>query len=282
MTNVEDAKRKAEKLIQKGLSARSDGFFSESIKHWEEVVKIYEELGMEKERANIEIEIANTYWSIGRKKKANEHYDLADEIYEKLGIPKEGRHISAKDREGVPEKKDKEEEKQVKGKYSLKVVVIGEPSVGKSSLIRRFSEDKFDASYTPTIGTDFILKLVDLPDNEVMLTIWDIGGHERFADIRNFYYKGANAAIVVYDLTRRATFKRVNYWYDDITKWTGKKIPIVILGNKDDLDNKDVTDRDIDKMKTIIKGVEWFKTSAKTGENVNDAFRSLAEKCLEI
>lgn len=280
MTNVEEAKKRAKRLIQKGLSAREDGFFSESIKHWEEVVKIYEELKMKKERADIEIEIANTYWSIGRKKDADTHYDKADKIYDELKMPEDGRHISTKRREKAS-KPSEEEPADVKGAYSLKVVVLGEPSVGKSSLIRRFSEDKFDVSYAPTIGTDFILKMVELPGKDVMLTIWDIGGHERFADIRNFYYKGANAAIIVYDVARKVTFKKIKEWHEDITRWTGK-LPLIILGNKDDLENQEVSNRDLDKMKSIIKHVAWYKTSAKTGANVNQAFRSLAEKCLEV
>ena len=180
-------KERAEKLIKKGLKARSDGFFSEAIKYWEEVVEIYSKLEMFKERADIEIEIGNTLWPIGRKSESKDHYDIAKKLYDELGIPKEMRHLTVPEHEQLGKELKESKIEPVKGKFSFKVVVIGDPSVGKSSLIRRFAENKFDISYTPTIGTDFMVKVVQLPGIQVSMTVWDIGGHEQFHDIRNFY-----------------------------------------------------------------------------------------------
>ena len=103
-------------------------------------------------------------------------------------------------------------------KLAFKIIVIGDPSVGKTSLIRRYSDNKFDISYLPTIGADFNLKIVELPNIEVILTIWDIGGHDRFSAIRSFYYQGAQAGVMVFDRSRKETFKSIEKWKSDLEK----------------------------------------------------------------
>ncbi|NHI94826.1 MAG: GTP-binding protein [Candidatus Lokiarchaeota archaeon] len=273
---MSELRKKAERLIKTAMDSRAEGFFSEAVKTLEEVISIYKELNLVKEQADIEIEIGNIYWQIGRHSTADKHYKNSDEIYDKLNIPKDKRHISKKD---LQKKEKAEEEEKPEGKYSLKMVVIGDPSVGKSSLIRRFSDDKFEESYSPTIGTDFNLKIVKLPEIgvEVSMSVWDIGGHEQFSSIRQFYYQGANCGLIVYDVTRKETFKSIKYWYDDLKKWTGHILPIAILGNKSDLEEKEVSEADINKLSSRIQA-SWYETSAKTGKNVNEAFTELAKK----
>ena len=86
-------------------------------------------------------------------------------------------------------------------KFPFKIVVVGDPAVGKTSIVRRFADDQFEESYIHTIGADFNVKVVKLGDKEIILTVWDIGGHEHFNEIRPYYYEGAHAAICVFDLT---------------------------------------------------------------------------------
>ncbi|MHA1377022.1 MAG: Rab family GTPase [Candidatus Helarchaeota archaeon] len=171
---------------------------------------------------------------------------------------------------------------EVEKKLAFKIVVIGDPSIGKTSLIRRFSENKFSTSYLPTIGADFNLKVIELPDAQVILTVWDIGGHDRFDSIRAFYYSGAHGGIIGFDLTREETFKSVKRWENDIRSGAGEQIPLILLCNKVDLKDKIVVGED--KIKNISKelNIPYFMTSAKTGENVQEAFRRMAKDCAEF
>jgi small GTP-binding protein len=273
---TEDSEKiKALKLIEEGLKLRDQGFFKQVISKWEEAREIFVKLSLEKELADIVVELGNCYFSIGRESKAKEYYQESFDIYEKLQIPKNLQHISLLERQSeiIPTKESASKS------LALKIIVVGDPSVGKSSLIRRHADNKFEASYAPTIGTDFILKVVKLQDMEITCTIWDIGGHESFMSIRSFYYEGADGAIIIYDVTRDETFKNVKKWYDDITNTVGI-IPTVIIGNKIDL-KPEVKKEHAEKLAMELHAI-FYETSAKTGEQVNTAFGHLANLCIKI
>jgi len=166
-------------------------------------------------------------------------------------------------------------------KLAFKIILIGDPSVGKTSTIHRYSDDKFDDSYLPTIGADFNLKVVDMENLEIILTIWDIGGHDRFSMIRNFYYQGAHGGLIIFDLTRKETFENVKLWHQDILKGANSKIPTILIANKSDLkDQIQVTDDEIDKLAKELNST-WYKASAKTGENTNEAFTAIAKAIID-
>ncbi len=168
-----------------------------------------------------------------------------------------------------------------KEKYGFKIIVIGDPAVGKSSLIRRFADNKFEQSYLPSIGADFTLKVVEFEKIQAILTIWDIGGQREFDNIRNFYYYGANAGIMVFDVTRPETYDHLmNHWAPQFRSGVGEpNIPSVILANKVDL----TVDRKItaSRCKQLSEqlGYPIFETSAKSGENVHAAFEQIALMC---
>ena len=270
----DNEKLTALKLIEEGLKLRDQGFFSQVVRKWESALRIYKKVGpeMEKEIADLSIEIGNCMLSVGKTSKAEEYYQTGIGLYEKLQIPKELRHISMRERqaEGFTEAI------QPPKSYTLKIIVVGDPAVGKSSLIRRHADDKFEANYAPTIGTDFILKVVRLEDMEIICTIWDIGGHESFMNIRNVYYEGADSAVIVYDVTREETFKNVKKWYKDFTKTVGI-IPTLILGNKVDLERQ-VKKEAGEKVALELHSI-FYEVSAKTGEKVTTAFGHLANLC---
>ncbi|NVM04975.1 MAG: GTP-binding protein [Candidatus Helarchaeota archaeon] len=168
-------------------------------------------------------------------------------------------------------------------KYQLKVVVVGDPAVGKTSLIRRFADDKFEDEYKHTIGADFNVKVIEYPEvkKNAVLTVWDIGGQERFEIIRRYYYEGSHAGFIVFDLTNKDAFKHVLNWYNDLREYL-KDIPIALLANKLDLeDNIVISDSEIEEKLKELKIEFYLKTSAKTGENVEKAFSRLAKIKLE-
>ena len=167
--------------------------------------------------------------------------------------------------------------------YSYKLVVVGDPSVGKTSLIRRYANKKFEESYLPTIGADFTIKQIEIKkDNtikKIMLQIWDMGGHDRFQRIIDHYLAGANVGLVIFDLTRRETFNNVEKWLKDIKSRCGE-IPCFILANKCDLSDRIILTDEVDAFAAKI-GVEIFETSAKTGMNVDNVFELIAKLCME-
>ena len=162
--------------------------------------------------------------------------------------------------------------------YTLKLVVIGDFGVGKSSLITRYVKDKFDSDYISTIGVDFLVKEVSLKDQEnamAKIVIWDIGGQEAWRKKLRMYLKGADGAIVVCDLTRPKTANNVPMWIDYLKEYTGNNIPFILVGNKIDLKEKSVSKDYIAKL--AGKENEYFLASAKTGEVVEQFFSCITE-----
>ncbi len=162
--------------------------------------------------------------------------------------------------------------------YSFKVIIIGPPAVGKTSLLNRFVHNEFDLSYKLTIGVDFLTKTLEYqPSNKAKLQIWDIGGQERFKFLHRSFYDGAFGALVVFDLTRQQTFSGMKTWISEMRSILADDIPKIIIGNKADLipDIGLVIDRNEVEEYSENHGCIYIETSAKTGENVELAFQEL-------
>ena len=175
-------------------------------------------------------------------------------------------------------------EKMVK----LKITLVGEGGIGKTSLIKRYVFDQFSDGYITTIGTKVTKKELNIKhpltneDYKVTMMIWDIMGQRGFREIlKEAYFYGTQGAISVCDVTREETLKRLDEWIETLYQIT-KEVPIVFMGNKCDLvDDAQLTYNDIKRFSAKYKDSTVFLSSAKTGINVNLAFKTLAETILK-
>ncbi|HEX9795726.1 MAG TPA: Rab family GTPase [Anaerolineales bacterium] len=155
----------------------------------------------------------------------------------------------------------------------LKIVIAGDGNVGKTSLIRRYCEGKFEQSRVATIGVDFQTKLVDLEDRHVKLSIWDMAGQDRFQVMREGFYRGSLAAALVYDLTEPESLDHLVRWKGEIQRVV-PAVPLIVVGNKADL--APPIPADDGRQWALAIGADYLVTSAMTGRGVGELFRSLA------
>jgi len=156
----------------------------------------------------------------------------------------------------------------------FKVCLFGPGNVGKTSLLVRYIKDYFSSDLKQTIGSNFLIKDVLIDEQNIRLLLWDIGGQDQFAKLRTIYFKGSNAAFGVFDLTSPQSLLKLPGWISSIKKTVKKSIPILIVGNKNDLDRQVERSEAEDLAKRL--NCEYLETSAKTGENVEIAFEKLA------
>ena len=161
--------------------------------------------------------------------------------------------------------------------YRIKVIIIGEAGVGKTSLVKRFVSGHFTRDYRASIGANLFIKEINLnSNNKVSIQIWDIAGQERWKKMRHLYYRGAHGALIVGDLTRKNTFEQLKeFWNPDLKKFCGD-IPKILVVNKVDLEPI-VSTSDIEKLAQDINVKAIISTSAKNGQNVEEAFHQIAE-----
>jgi small GTP-binding protein len=156
----------------------------------------------------------------------------------------------------------------------LKVVVAGDGTVGKTSLVRRFCEGKFEMTRVATIGVDFQTKLVELPERTVKLSIWDMAGQDRFQVIRAGFYRGSRAAALVFDVTSPESFANLERWRQEIIEVVPQQ-PFVVVGNKTDLERKISPEQGAAFAQSIQAA--YVETSALSGTGVPDLFLTLAK-----
>lgn len=165
--------------------------------------------------------------------------------------------------------------------FKLKVIVIGDAAVGKTSLTKNFTEglSAFQTSTKATLGMDiFTVPLHISKTNETQLNLWDIGGGSRFSDLRSTFYQGAQGFIAVLDVTRYETFEHLSTWIDEVEQITGKHLPGNVLANKCDLEDfRTVQYTEIEDL-AKSRNLTYYRTSALMGENVNKSFMWLARK----
>ncbi|XP_022665935.1 ras-related protein Rab6-like [Varroa jacobsoni] len=158
----------------------------------------------------------------------------------------------------------------------FKLVFLGEQSVGKTSLITRFMYDSFDNTYQATIGIDFLSKTMYLEDRTVRLQLWDTAGQERFRSLIPSYIRDSTVAVVVYDITNANSFHQTSKWIDDVRTERGTDVIIMLVGNKTDLSEKRQVNTEDGEKKAKELQVMFIETSAKSGYNVKQLFRRVA------
>lgn len=163
--------------------------------------------------------------------------------------------------------------------YLFKAVLVGEAETGKTCLMKRFTDDLFAESYLSTIGVDFSIKSLIMDDKVVKAQIWDTAGQERFRTITTSYYRGSHGALVVFSITDRASFDNCEDYIKNIRAYGSEETPIVLVGNKCDRKaERKVTKEEAQKF-ADGNGIQYIETSAKTSENVEQAFITVFQEC---
>eukprot|EP00700_Malawimonas_jakobiformis_P003811 EC726731.1.p1 GENE.EC726731.1~~EC726731.1.p1 ORF type:complete len:208 (+),score=33.86 EC726731.1:110-733(+) len=162
--------------------------------------------------------------------------------------------------------------------FQFKLVLLGDSAVGKSSLVLRFVRGQFSEYQESTIGAAFLTQTVNVNDVTVKFEIWDTAGQERCHSLAPMYYRGAAAAIVVYDITSKDSFERAKSWVQELQRQGSSNIVIALAGNKLDLEAQRKVDYEEARRYAEENGVMFMETSAKTAQNVRDLFLQIAQK----
>ncbi len=161
--------------------------------------------------------------------------------------------------------------------YTFKIMLLGEPGVEKTSLAQKYCFDLFNPSTRLTVGVDFYVKTIELGGKKIKLQIWDVAGEERFKFLLSTYCLGANAAMIIYDITNPKTLNQIPEWSKVVRK-KESDIPIMLIGNKLDLEEISELNRE-DGIKIVKKYnlSSYSEISTKTGQNVEKSFEVLTE-----
>ena len=166
--------------------------------------------------------------------------------------------------------------------HQFKIVLLGEGCVGKTSLVLRYCEDKFNDKHLTTLQASFLTKRLNVGGKRVTLAIWDTAGQERFHALGPIYYRDSNGALLVYDITDEDSFQKVRNWVKELRKMLGDDICLVIVGNKSDLEkNRHVSKEEAEEYAASV-GAKHFSTSAKLNRGIDDVFLDLTKRMLTV
>ena len=153
-----------------------------------------------------------------------------------------------------------------------KIMVLGESKVGKTSLIKRFTKDQFGGVYLTTVGMDFQDKIIEIEDKKIRLQVWDTAGQERFRNVTKSYFQSSHGLLVVYDITDKESFEKINFWMKNIKENAPENAKLILVGNKCDLANERQVSYEEGEKKASDYNIKFFESSAKEGTNVKEFF----------
>jgi len=163
----------------------------------------------------------------------------------------------------------------------LKIIITGNGGVGKTTLLHRYIDGKFLVNTYMTIGVEFFIKELNIDNNKILLQIWDFGGQERFRFLLKNYAKGTKGALFLFDLTRPLSLIDIDDWID-ICRSEDPTVPILLIGSKADLEESCSFDEEfVQNLRHKYNLFDFLKISSKTGKNVDEAFKLIAEKVIK-
>jgi Ras-related protein Rab-24 len=167
---------------------------------------------------------------------------------------------------------------EMEQKIELKVILLGDQGVGKTSIMKRYLQDKYSIDEPSTIGAAFGSKKISVNGTDIVLGIWDTAGQERFDSMTRFYYRSARAAIICYDVNNKNTFKKAKFWVHEL-QGNERSCKMYLVGTKIDLDQRDVEDQEIRAYAQKVNA-RLFEVSSKTGQGIREVFDAIAQDYL--
>jgi len=164
---------------------------------------------------------------------------------------------------------------------TVKVLMLGESGVGKSSILNRFVDDKFSTNFLTTLGVEYKQKLYNINGKPVSIQVWDTAGQEKFRTISPIYYRKVDGVVLVFDITDQNSFESVDFWMKNLADHASEDIKIILVGNKIDLDEKRVVTEETAKGEADKYNVKYFEASAKIRHNIKELFLTIAKDILE-
>ena len=164
------------------------------------------------------------------------------------------------------------------------LLIIGDSTVGKTSILSKYSSKTFNENYLATVGLDFFTKDEVIDNKIIRIKIWDTAGQERYKSLTRCFFQKAQGVMIVYDVTCENSYNNLKFWIDSLQSNLYEdidKVPIILIGNKIDISNRKI-DKEIAKDFARKHNCEYFETSAKTGEGVDNAIKELVKKVMNI
>ena len=163
----------------------------------------------------------------------------------------------------------------------LKIMLLGDSTVGKTSILRRYCKNEFSNKYATTIGIDFQFKNMIKFDKRIRLQIWDTAGQERYKVVAKNYFNSSDGFVILYDITNKESFQNVTSWISQINDIASKAVKFILFGNKNDLEEARIVKKNEGENMAKKYSMLFYETSAKTGENINEGFDFLVNEILK-